>query len=87
MGTVIVDVQQLDASPSVVLPQKDCLIVDKLAAMRVNDFPPEMLILQQIQEIQAHRVLEKPRVFWFLPVQQILQVIDERLVFKKASLR
>lgn len=86
MGTVIVHGQQFDASPCVVLPEENSLVVDKFAALRVDEFPPKVLVLQQIKEVQAHRVFDELRIVRFFPVEQILQVVDECLIFEVASL-
>lgn len=77
---------QFRAPPRVVLPQQDGLIVDELAALCADDLAPKVLVLQQIEEVQAHRVLQIASVFRLLPVQQVLQVVDERRVFEVAAL-
>lgn len=38
--------KQLDPPPGVVMPKKDCLVIDELATLRIDDFPAEVLILQ-----------------------------------------
>ena len=38
------------------LPVQDLLVVDELGALRVDQLLPEVLVLQKIEEVQAHRV-------------------------------
>lgn len=45
-----------------------------------------MLVLQQIEKVEAHWVHEVFGIVRFLPVLQILQVVDERLVLKEPTL-
>jgi len=69
-----------------VLPLQNGLVVYELAALRVDDLPAEVFVLQQIEEVEAHWVHEVFRIVRLLPVLQILQVVDERLVLEKSTL-
>lgn len=60
------------APSRVVLPQQNGLVVDEFAALRVHNLPPEVLVLEQIEKVQTHRILEVLGVLGVLPVQQIL---------------
>lgn len=64
--------QEFDASSGVVLPQEDGLVIDEFTALSVDDLPPEVLVLQKIEEVQACGVLDEARVLGLLPVQQVL---------------
>jgi len=75
------------SSSCVVLPQKNRLVVDELAARSGDNLSPEFFALQQIEEIQAHRILEEFSEFRFLPVEQILQIIHEAWIFEEVALR
>lgn len=50
-------VESLRATPRVVLPEKDRLIVDELAARRGDDLPSELFALQEVKEVKTHRIL------------------------------
>lgn len=60
---------QFDASSRVVLPEKNGLVVDKLAALRIDNLSPEVFVLQQIQEVQAHRVFQVTGIVGLFPIQ------------------
>lgn len=78
--------QQTCSASCVMLPEQNLLIVYEFCALRIHHFTPEMFVLQQIQEIQTHRVLEVLCIFGLFPVEQILQVVDECQVFEVTSL-
>lgn len=42
--------------PGVVLPMQQLLLVDELGTLSVNQLLPEVLILQELQHVQAMRV-------------------------------
>lgn len=86
MRTVIVHGQEFDAPPGVVLPQENGLIVDEFATLRVDDFAAKVLVLQEIEEVQTGGVLDEARILRLLPVQQVLEVVDERLVLEISAL-
>lgn len=44
------------ALPGVVLPVQQLLLVDELGALSVDQLLPEVLVLQQLQHVQAMRV-------------------------------
>lgn len=62
----------LNPPPSVVLPQEHGLVVNEFTALGVDDFPPEMLVLQEIQEVQTRGIFDEAGILWLLPVQQVL---------------
>lgn len=70
----------------VMLPVEKLLLVDELGALSVHQLLPEVLVLQQLQHVQAVRVLEKLCILGLLPVQQILQVVDVGSLSQEASL-
>lgn len=78
--------QQSAASSRVMLPQQDLLVVYELGTLCIDEFSSKMFVLQQVQEVQTHRVLQVLRIVWFLPIQKILQIIDEGTVFEVAPL-
>lgn len=47
---------QTHALPGVVLPVQQLLLVDELGALSVNELLPEVLVLQELQHVQAVRV-------------------------------
>lgn len=47
---------QTHALPGVVLPVQQLLLVDELGALSVNKLLPEVLVLQELQHVQAVRV-------------------------------
>lgn len=47
---------QTHALPGVVLPVQQLLLVDELGALSVNQLLPEVLVLQELQHVQAVRV-------------------------------
>lgn len=51
----------LSAPTGVMLPQENCLVVNELDTRCGNDFPSEFFTLQEIEEVQAHRVLNKSK--------------------------
>lgn len=55
---VVTGVQELHALTGVVLPVQDGLVVYEFAALAIDDLLAEILVLQQIQEVQAHGVSE-----------------------------
>jgi len=69
-----------------VLPLENGLVVYELAALRINDLAAEVLVLKQVEKVEAHWVHEVFGIIRLLPVLQILQVVDERLVLKKSTL-
>lgn len=75
MGAVVVHGQEFDTSPGIMLPQQHRLVVDELATLCVDNFSPEVFVLQEVQEVQACGVLEKSRVIRLFPVEQIFQVV------------
>lgn len=77
---------QLGATSRVVLPQQDRLVVDELATVRVDNLPSKVFVLEQIEEVQAHRILQVACVLGFLPVQQILQIVDESRILEESTL-
>lgn len=70
--TVVVHGEEFDAPPRVVLPEKHRLVIDELAALCVDDLSPKVLVLEEIQEVQTSGVFDEARVFWLLPVEQVL---------------
>lgn len=78
--------QEFDASPGVVLPQEDGLVIDEFTALCVDDLPAEVLVLQEIEEVQTCGVLDEARVLGLLPVEQVLEIVDECLILEVASL-
>lgn len=47
---------QTHALPRVVLPVQQLLLVDELGALSVNELLPEVLVLQELQHVQAVRI-------------------------------
>lgn len=86
MRGIIVHRGELDAPPGVMLPEEHGLVVDELAALRVDDLPPKVLVLEQIEKVQTHGVLDEAGILGLLPVEQVFQVVDEGLVLEVASL-
>jgi hypothetical protein len=78
--------QQPAPPPRVMLPQQNLLVVDEFRALRVDQLPSKVLILQQVQKVQTHGVLQVFGVFRFLPVQQVLEIVDERAILEVAPL-
>lgn len=72
--------------PSVVLPMEQLLVLDKFRTLTIGDFSPEMLILQQLQEVQAHGILDEFRIFRLAPVLKVIQVIAEGPFLEEATL-
>lgn len=70
--TVVVHGEKFDAPPGVVLPEQHRLIIDELTALCVDDLSPEVLVLEEIQEVQTSGVFDEARVFGLLPVEQVL---------------
>lgn len=62
------------------------MVVDEFGALRVNQLAPEMFVLEQIEEIQTHRVFEVFSVFRIFPIQQVFKVVYECGVFEITSL-
>jgi len=69
-----------------VLPLENGLVVYELAALRINDLAAEVLVLKQVEKVEAHWVHEVFGIIRLLPVLQILQVVDKRLVLEKSTL-
>lgn len=78
--------EELGPLASVVVPVEDNLIVDELAALRRGELPPKGLMLEEVEKVQRHRVLDELGVLRALPVLQVLQVVDEGLVLEVAAL-
>lgn len=78
--------QKTRPPPRVVLPEQQLLVVDELGALTVDQLAPEVLVLEQVEEVQAHRVLKVLGVLGLLPVEQVLEVVDECGVLEVASL-
>lgn len=78
--------KELGPLASIVVPVKDNLIVDKLAALCRGELTPKVLMLQEVQKVQTHRILDKLGVLGPLPVLQVLEVVDEGLVLEVAAL-
>jgi hypothetical protein len=78
--------QQPAPPPRVMLPQQNLLVVDEFRALRVDQLPSKVLILQQVQKVQTHGVLQVFGVFRFLPVEQVLEIVDERAILEVAPL-
>lgn len=51
-----------------------------------NTFPSECFMLQQLQEVQAHRVFEVLSILWLAPVLQVPQIVDKCLLFQITTL-
>lgn len=68
------------------LPQQNGLIVDELAALRTDNFASELFALQEIEEVETHRVLDELGKFWLLPVEEIFEVVHEIWVLKVVTL-
>lgn len=64
LGSLLVGpcLQELHALAWVVLPMQHCLVVNKFAALPIDYFLSEVLILQQVQEVKAHGVSEKRKL-------------------------
>ena len=56
--------------PSVVLPVEQRLVVEELGAGAVDHLLAEGLVLQELEKVQAQRVLDEPDVGGLLPVLQ-----------------
>jgi hypothetical protein len=69
-----------------VLPQENGLIVDELYARSCDDFSSEVFALEEVEEVQAHRVFQKLGKLGLLPVQQVFEVIHEARVFEVVTL-
>lgn len=69
LNDAVVNGKQFRSSPGVMLPQQYRLIIDEFTALRVDNLATEVFVLQQIEEVQAHWILEITGVFWFFPVQ------------------
>ena len=52
------------------LPVEEGLIVEELCACAVDDLLAEGLVLEELEEVQAQRVLDEPHVGGLLPVLQ-----------------
>ena len=56
--------------------------------LSINDFFPELFVLQKFEEVETERVLEELDVSRFRPVAvQVLEVVDEAAILEVASLR
>ena len=75
-----------DSLACVVLPVEKHLVVDILGALWVVQLVPERLVLQQIEHVQTHRVLDVLGIVSLLPVLQVLQVVHELALLEKAVL-
>lgn len=69
--------QKARSASGIVLPQENLLVVYEFCTLRIDDLAPEMLILKEIQKVQAHRILQVFSIFWLLPVEQVLEVVYE----------
>ena len=78
--------EEAGALAGVVVPVEDDLVVDELAALRRGQLPAKVLRLQQVEKVQTHRVLDELGVLRSLPVLQVVEVVDERLVLEVAAL-
>lgn len=107
------------ALAGVMLPVQQLLLINELGALSVDLLLPEVLVLQQLQHVQAVGVpaggakdtvrnlqakgpadcpvfrvekekngalLQELGVLWLLPVQQVLQVVDEGSLLQEAPL-
>lgn len=72
MGAVVVHGEQLNPPPGVVLPEKHGLVIDELAALRIDNLPAKVLVLQEVEEVQTGRVFNESCVLRLLPVQEVL---------------
>lgn len=79
-------VECLCSSTRVVLPEQDRLVVDELAAWRRDNLPSEIFALEQVKEVQAHRILQEFCKLGFFPIEQILKVVNEAWVFEVITL-
>ena len=75
------------SSPGVVLPVEERLVVEELCACAVDNLPAEGLVLQELEEVEAERVLDEADVGGPLPVLQVGEVVDELGVPEVAALR
>lgn len=62
------------------------LIFDEFGAVTVGDLPAEMFVLQQLKEVQTHRILDELGVFRAAPVLKVGEVVAEALVFEEVPL-
>jgi len=62
-------------SPRVVLPEQNLLVIDELCARRLPQLGPEVLVLQQLQEVQTRRVLQVPTHIFTAVLEQKLYYI------------
>lgn len=79
-------IQQLGPLPRVMLPQQHLLVINELCTLRVHNLPPEVFVLEQVKEVQAHGILEILGVLRLFPVEQVVQVVDERFILQIATL-
>lgn len=68
------------------MPVKNNLVVDELAALRRGELTAKGLMLEKVEKVQAHRILDELGVLGPFPVLQVLQVVDEGLVLEVAAL-
>lgn len=80
-------VERFCSSTRVMLPKQNRLIVDKFDARCSDNLSSELFALEKIEEIQAHRIFEKLCKLWLLPVEQVLQVVDEARILEIIALR
>lgn len=50
------------------MPVKDNLVVDELAALRRGELTAKGLMLEKVEKVQAHRILDELGVLGPLPV-------------------
>lgn len=77
LGSLLVgpSFQELHALARVVLPVQHSLIINEFTALPIDYFLPEVLKLQQVQEVKAHGVSEKRMVLLFIFLQYKLKTL------------
>lgn len=63
------------------------MIIQEPGALARNHFLPEHFVLQELQEMQTHRVFEVNNVGWLLPIEEIGKVVDEGRILHETPLR
>lgn len=74
------------APSGVVLPQQNGLVIDELATLCVYNLAAEVLVLEEVEEVQAHWIFQVLGEVWIFPVQQVLEIIYERRILEEAAL-
>ena len=70
----------------VVLPMEYCLVVKEFSTLRIDDLFPECFVLKKLQKMKANWIFDKLNICGFLPVLQVLEVINEIGFLKVAAL-